>query len=531
MIARAIGAGRIRCLAAAVGMLVLVGGAVGCGGGSGSTSTSASTGGNAPTATGGEAPTKVLRYGVPAASVTAGLTNPAEIESTGGPLLSIAYASLFHVEPDGKIVPGLAEKWRYVDDSQKVFEFTLREGARFSDGTPVTADAVVGWLNYYYKSKNSTSGILGKSPKFSAIDDQTVRVTLTSPLPGLPTLFSEASVNWGFVASPKAVANPGLMKKGTYGAGPYTLDYAKSVPGDHYTFVPNPHYYDQSAIKFKQIYLKAYSDSNSALQAQKAGQIDVVWSTDAATAPAAEAAGLEVVSAPLAVAFVQLNVKASKALADVRVRQAMNYALDRKAIANALYGKYGLPTSQPFITSDADPGMQDHYPYDPEKAKSLLAEAGYPDGFAFTINTLSPPKDAELVAHYLDQVGIKTKVATFPTAGAYFDAIYEFKDDAWILHSGVGESTPSTYGPWIGPSSTFRPGEPSNPKVDQLYQAGLTASDPAQEWKPMWAITVTDAWFLPYATSSDLVYVAQAIGGVEMSKARPYAYPTEWFFK
>jgi peptide/nickel transport system substrate-binding protein len=516
----------VRRLGAAVGLLVLVG-AAGCGGGS-STTTS---GADDTTTTGASAPTKTLRYGMPAASIGTGVSNPAAFQGTGGPILTIAYEPLLYADPQGKIGPGLAEKWGYVGDDYKVFELTLRPDARFSDGSPVTAAAVVKWLNYFRESKNPMSGLMGPDPKFEAVDKRTVRITLTAPLPGMPALLSQTGVNWGFVAAPKAVSKPDLFTKATYGAGPYMLDYGRSVPGDHYTFVPNPYYYDKSAIRFKEIYLKGYKDAASQLQAQQAGQLDVGWSTDASTAPAAESAGLDIVSAPLAVGFVQLNVKASKALADVRVRRAMNHALDRQAITNALYGKYGTATSQPFITSDANPGLDDYYAYDPDKAKSLLAEAGYPDGFSFTLNSTVPTKEAELVADALDAVGIKTKVESFTTAGAYFEAIYKFKDDGWILHAGVGDSTPGTYGPWIGPDSTFRPGEPIDPKVDELYNAGLKSSDPSGPWKQMWALTVTDAWFLPYASSNNLMYVSKDVGGVEMSDARPFAYAPEWFFK
>ncbi len=529
---RAIGAGRLRCLIAAVGMLVLVGGAAGCGGGGDSTTTA--TGGNASTASGGDAPTKPLRYGIPATNVATGVSNPAKIQATDGPVLSIAYESITHAEPDGTIAPGLATKWRYVDDSQKVFEFTLRDDAKFSDGTPVTAEAVVGWLKYYLKSKNVYSGLLGKNPKFEAVDTSTVRITMTAPLPSLPFLLSEANVNWGFVASPKAVANPDLMENATYGAGPYMLDPKRSVPGDHYTYVPNPHYYDKSKIKFTQVEMKAFQDTSTALQAQKAGQIDVGWTTDASTAQAAEQAGLTVVSAPFAVFYAALNSKGQKPLQDVRVRQALNYAIDRKAIANALYGKYGVPSSQFTIPPDANPGMEDYYAYDPEKAKSLLAEAGYADGFSFQIDVRKDPtttKAAELLAHYLDAVGVKTKVEVFQTNTAFYKQALPLKDDAAIFAGDAGVPTPIEYPSYIAPGAPLGAGDPDNPKVDELYQKGLRSSDPAQFWKPMWAITVTDAWFLPYAASSDLAYVSDGVEGVEMSPARPYAYPTEWSFK
>jgi peptide/nickel transport system substrate-binding protein len=514
--ARISGAGRTRRLLMAAVMLVLVGGV---------------TGGAAAKINSGSA-TKVLRYAVPASIVSAGISNPAAIPSTAGPILSIPYAPIIHNNPDGSFAPGLAVKWRFVG-GKKVFEFTLRQNARFSDGTPVTAAAVVTWFNYFAKSKSIFAGLLGPKPKFSAVGKWTVRITMTIPNPSMELLLSEENVTWGFVASPKAVANPNLFTKATYGAGPYKLDYAHSVPGDHYTFVPNPYFYDKSKIRFKQIYMKAFADTASALQAQKAGQIDVQWSTDASTAPAAAAAGLQVVSAPFAVYFFQLNPNASKPLAEVRVRQAMNYALDRKAIAKALYGKYSNASSMFTITPDANPGLQNHYNYDPAKAKSLLAAAGYANGFSFSIDVAAGPSEkiAGLVAHYLDAVGVKTNVVTFSTGAAYVDAIFKFKDDSWLLAADVGVPTPIEYPSFIGPSSAFGPGSPVNAEVYKLFYSGLKSKDPSKDWKKMWSIITTDAWFLPVCTLSDMFYVSKSVGGVKMSARNPYSYPTEWFFK
>jgi peptide/nickel transport system substrate-binding protein len=491
----------------------------------------------AATAAPGEgAARKALRYGIQASNLgSGGLSNPAAVQTTDGPVLSIAYAPLIHDNPNGTFGPGLAVKWRFVG-SQKVFELTLRRNARFSDGTPVTAAAVVTWLKYYADWKNPFSGMLGPNPKFTAKGKWTVRITMTVPNPTMPLMLSEENVNWGFVASPKAVANPDLFAKGTYGAGPYMLDYRKSVPGDHYTFVPNPYYYDKKAIKFSQVYVKAFADSASALQAQRAGQIDVQWNTDATVAPAAESAGLQVVTAPFAISFIQLNGKVSKPLADVRVRRAMNYALDRKAIAKANGGKYSSGTSEFTITPDADPGLQNYYKYDPAKAKQLLAAAGYANGFSLSIDVGNQPQASltGLVAHYLDAVGIKTTVRTFPTRADYVTARGSFKDDAWIIVADVGVPTPLEYSAYIGTTSAFRPGTPADPNVDRLYYAGLNTSNPKKSvanWKKMWSKIVTDAWFLPISTMSDIFIASKSIGGVKMSPANPYAYPTGWFFK
>jgi peptide/nickel transport system substrate-binding protein len=535
-----IGAHRRRAAALLVGMAVLAGGIVGCGGsstssdGGSSSSPATSTESGSTTSTETAAATKPLRYGIPVSSVESGVSNPAEIQATDGPVLSIAYASLTHVEPDGKIAPGLATKWKYLGDEQKVFELTLRKGVKFSDGTPLDAEAVVGWLQYYKDSENIYSELLGKNPKFEAVDDSTVKITMEEPLPGLPFLFSEANVNWGFVASPKAVADPKLMKNATYGAGPYMLDAGKSVPGDHYVYVPNPNYYDPSNVKFSEIEMKAFADSSTALQAQQAGQIDVNWTLEASTAPAAESSGLEIVSAPFAVYYLALNSQGPKPLKDVRVRQALNYAVDREAIATALFNKYGVASSQFTIPPDANPEMEDFYAYDPDKARELLAEAGYEDGFPFQIDIQTEPtptKAAQLVADNLEAVGIEAKIESFPTRGAYLARALPLKDDSAIFAGDVGVPTPIEYPSYIAPGSELGAADPKDPEVDKLYHEGLESTDPAKYWKPMWAITVEDAWFLPMAALSNLEYVSDSVQGVEMSKTRPYSYPTEWSFK
>lgn len=524
MIARAVGAAWVRRAGAVAATFAMAVGLAACGGG-GESSTTSSSGGASD----------VLRYGIPAANVARGVSNPADIPHTGGPTLSIAYAPLFHVTPQGEIEPALAERWEYVDDQQRVFEFTLRDDARFSDGTPVTADAVVKWLQYYHDSENIYSALLGRDPRFRALDRWTVQISLSDPLPNLPLLFSEANVNWGFVASPRAVDDPRLFASRTYGAGPYMLDPDRTVPGDHYTFVPNPHFYDRSRIKFKELYLKTFADASAALQAQQAGQIDVNWSTDSSTADAAAKAGMDVVSAPFAVFYLTMNARrGTEALKDVRVRQALNYALDRDAISNALFGRYGRPTSQFTMPVDANPEMQDAYPYDPERARALLAEAGYPDGFTLRINTYKDnpqAKAVELASSYLERVGVTPRIRTHTTRPGYLESALGFRDDTAIFAANVGTPTTIEYPTYLGPDSTLGAGNPVDPRVYELYREGLRSRDPARYWRPMWATTVTDAWFMPLTTNSNMEYVSRSIGGVEMSERRPWSYPSEWYPK
>jgi peptide/nickel transport system substrate-binding protein len=512
VVARTIGAGRRSRLLLVLGILVLVG---------------ALASGAAARQGSGK---KVLRLGV--SSIGDSISNPYANNSTDGTLLGIAYESLFHDNPDGSLTADLATKWHFIG-GHKIFEFTLRSDARFSDGTPVTAAAVAQSLAYYAKANNSFSALLGPKPKFKAISKWTVRCTFTVPQPDLLREFSEGIVNWGFVASPKAIANPKLFDKATYGAGPYMLDYSQTVPNDHYTFKPNPYYFNKSAVKFSGVLVKVIADSSSLEQALQAGQLDIINTYDATTAPAAASAGLQVVYSPFAVWFAQLNAKESKPLADLRVRQAMNYALDRKAIANAVYGKYGTGTSQMAIMPPSDdPGMENYYKYNPAKAKQLLAAAGYPNGFDFQIDCLQQYEQViEPVAHFLDAVGIKTKINAFSTGAAYVNQIFTFKDDSWVIAGDVGAPTTIEYGTFLAPGNAFVQPEPTDAKVNKLYFQGLKSSTPSKYWKKMWGLVVTDAYMLPISTFSDFYIASKSVTGIKMSQARPYAFLPEWSFK
>jgi peptide/nickel transport system substrate-binding protein len=513
--ATTIGGRRLRRLLVSVAMLALVGGGV--------------AGAATAQRDGGAASSKVLRVGV--GNVGTDISDVFKNQATNGPILSIAYEPLIWAKPDGTNAPGLALKWGFVGGSHKVFQLTLRQNARFSDGEPVTAAAVASSLAAFAAAKNTMSADLGPNPKFKATGKWTVRITMTVPNPSVDVLLTQVAENWGFIVAPKAVANRSLFTKATYGAGPYMLDYAKSAPGDHYTFVPNPYYYDKSAIHVKQLYIKVFTDASSELQALRAGQLDVVTSGDPTAAPTAEAAGFQVTGAPNAVLLIQLNAKL-KPLSDARVRRAMNYALDRKAIVTALYGKYATPSSEAIIPSDADPGLENYYNYDPAKAKALLTAAGYPNGFAFTLDYgAGQDKMAALVAHYLDAVGIQTKTTSFATSAAYYDRMFKFVDGGWIIGAGTGGTTPLDYNPFMAPGSAFRGAEPVNKKVDTLFYTGLKSKDSIKYWKQMWAITVTDAWFLPTVAPNNLYFSVKSVGGVKATQARPYTYPTEWFFK
>src|SRR5262249_50782497 len=218
--------------------------------------------------------------------------------------IALAYESLTHLGPDGKISPGLATSWHYVGTGNKTFQLTLRQDARFSDGTPVTASGVKAWLDYtFFKAKGpSISGI----PLESVTTDGkwTVVLHLSAPNSGMPYLMSEGQMV-GFIGSPKAIADAGALGTHSDGAGPYIAVPSQSIAGSTYVFAPNPNYYDQSKVHFSKVVVKIITSVTTMIEAIKSGQLNVA-AGDITTAAAAKAAGLNVITAPSG--FVQILI-------------------------------------------------------------------------------------------------------------------------------------------------------------------------------------------------------------------------------
>lgn len=315
---------------------------------------------------------------------------------------NLSYAALIWRAPDGTAQPGLATDWKYSDDRLS-FVMNLRNNAKFSDGSPVTADAVTAWLKHY-KEKGSFTAWLANVSDISSTGPLQVTLKLSTPDPMLPYGLDQGGMA-GDVVGPKGLADVTALGSTTDGAGPYMIDPASTILNSQYVYVKNPYYWDPSKQYWDKVVIKIISDGNSILSALKTGQVQVAEGA-ATEADAAEAAGLKIYSAPSAMLGVyigDIDGKIVPALKDVRVRQALNFAIDRKGIVSSLYGKYGKPTDQ-FVPEGIGgyiASLEDFYPYDPAKAKQLLADAGYPNGFKFTLVEQPAVSSGDLMAQAL----------------------------------------------------------------------------------------------------------------------------------
>ncbi|MET0449661.1 MAG: ABC transporter substrate-binding protein [Aeromicrobium sp.] len=426
----------------------------------------------------------------------------------------LAYEPLIRSNSDGTYSPGLATKWGYVGEGNTAFEMTIRTDAQFADGTPVTAKSVADSLTYYLENPGPLSHYLTGVTSATVKDDSTVAIALDKPNPILPDVFSQTA-NWGDVISPAGLAAPDKLTSEMFGAGAYTMDTAQTVDGDHYTFVKNPKYWNAKTVTYKKVVVKVLPDANSALQALRSGQIQVDMNATGPLADQAKSAGATVVEGPGFVQAMYLMDRDGvtlKAFGDPEVRKALNYAVDRKAIAKALGGAYE-PTAQiaPRGSDAYDKTIDDLYPYDPAKAKQMLADAGYADGLELSMLSLSildTDTVAQAVADQLAKVGVKV---TIKSDGAdinqYIADMATKKYPAVIFNAGT-DMFPNALQNFASAASPLNPFASTGTEVTGAFDTLAAASESDREAAAVALnkAVAEQAWFVPVAGTSTFIY-------------------------
>jgi peptide/nickel transport system substrate-binding protein len=448
-----------------------------------------------------------------------------------------AYASLLDEAPSGQIVAGLADKWGYVGSNNETFQLTLRSGLKWADGTPITAADVVASLQYFAKGAGPSSPYL-KGMTFTAQGPGTLVIKSPTPDPMIPSLLTPEYLA-GAIISPAGLKHPASLANSTDGAGPYVYDSGQSVPNDHYVYTPNKYYYDQAAIHFKSITIKVIPDYNSALEALKSGQIDLMPGNLDVASAVQGSTSVKVLSAPTIWAGLFLldrDGTVVPALKDPRVRQALNYAIDRQAITSAVYGKYGTPVSQPAVpgTDGYSSSAEGIYSYNPAKAKQLLAAAGYGKGLTIPVNYGSfDPDNSKLVQAVqaqFAQVGVTLQLKADSNFGGWVNDLVSKKFAATVLSPGAGGSE------FFTAASTFMPGGIMNifgAQDAQLSTAfsALSAASQAHEATAAQQVTdiaVQDALALPVSAVSTIVLYAPSLHGVQFIPGGNLSPVTAW---
>jgi peptide/nickel transport system substrate-binding protein len=439
----------------------------------------------------------------------------------------LAYEPLIVRLENGGLAPGLATSWHYAGSGNTTFVLNLRSGVRFSDGTTMTAQDVVNDFKYVVKAAGQMAPYF-TGDTFAVTGPMQVTIKSKIPNPEFPFLLTQ-DYNAGDIISPNGLKDTAALGTRTFGAGPYELDAAETVSGSTYTYTPNPYYYDKSAVHWRKVVIKVMGSAQAILDAMKTGEVNLAEG-DASTLKAAEQAGITVTQAPLIWEGVDLadrDGKMVKALASVQVRQALNYATDRTVLVNALFAGVGTPTEQ--VTVPGGYGylasLNSTYPYDPAKAKQLLAAAGYPHGFTMSMLTADYDQEdllAQALAQEWAQVGVKVNIIDDANPDAYEQG----------LASGTVPSFIATYGqqpiPIEGPglflpTALFNPYHTASAALQALYDQDITASGTAATAldQKVESYLVDNAWFVPVVASGLPWYATTSITGTAVTTSAP----------
>jgi peptide/nickel transport system substrate-binding protein len=443
--------------------------------------------------------------------------------------LTPAYDALLKINPsDGQIMPSLALSWKWLDTEFKTFQMELRPGVRFSDGSEFNAEAVKAWLEFQKANASVTASNIGLDYA-EVTGPLSITLHLAQPNVMLVRFLTRGWIS-GAIACPAAVTNPALVTTATCGAGPYMLDAANTVTADTYTYIPNPYYWNPEEIHWNKLVIKVVANNQSALDALRTGQVQLMVADasiiDAGVADGMKLAGVE--QNVQGLLFLLKDGTAVPAIGDVRVRQALNYAIDRVALADVLSGGKGRAVSSEFLPGgDAyDAAFDNYYPYDVTKAKALLAEAGYANGFEVTI--LSIPQGgldtlAQAVASYWDAIGVKTTVDNKASAPEFIDANLSGKYAVAV--SGLGTVTPALtlWKCCIMPGSfwnrdTTAPAELQT-LIDQISVTDIEASAPLA--RQVNKYLTENAWYVPVTSAKQYLLYSPSIAGGEPTPAEP----------
>lgn len=447
---------------------------------------------------------------------------------------SLAYDTLLHANPDGTFSPGLAETYGYVGAGNKEFKVTLRKGVKFSDGETLDSADVKKYVEYVKNAGGSFANIAGVFSSIETPDAQTVIFKLGRPNPDLPAFFSNIL---GTIVSPKALDGD-AAKLGTItaGAGPYTLDPSSTVQGSQYTFVKNPNYWNPGGQYFQKVVVKVIASATSQYQALQAGQIQWMQG-DPTLLSKADADGFAVSSSATGMTGLWLQDRAGSivpALGNEKVRQAINYAIDRDALAKAVEGKLGTPLEQimPQGMGGYDPAVDKAYSYDVGKAKQMLADAGYPHGFSFTALVAgfdtAGVKLAQGLAEGLKAIGVDMKLESKATFPDYARAQESGTTPAAILSWG-SSSMYSVAQQLVLPTGVTNPFHSSDSELTSLFDeaAALPADQALPKWQQLSKVIAEKAWFAP-VMAAHIVFIADK--DLEGLDARG-GYPNPVYFK
>jgi peptide/nickel transport system substrate-binding protein len=429
----------------------------------------------------------------PASAGPSRLTIGYTVDVTGAPnpfahTGSTEYARWFHIfdtlvrydEQAGAWAPLLAESWSTPDPTTWVFK--LRSGVQFHDRSPLTADDVVFSYQRRVEDKDSKqAAVLGGVQSVEAVDPATVRITTKEPD---ASFLSRADTSIILSKAQYERLGPEAAVKQPLGTGPYT--FKEYVPGQRLVVAKNPRYWGTPQPAWDEVVFRSIPEDEARVSALLNGEVDVIANLPIQSIDRVNGSGRATATGVRGsrIMFVALN-PIIEPLKSLQVRQAIAHAIDKEALIHGILQDHAYRLDGPLGPGmlGYTPDLGPRYDYDPARAKQLLAQAGYADGFDVdfytTVNRF--PKDKEIataLVNMLNQVGIRAKLQ-LPEFATYIAQFGRGEYAAYYV--GRGDVTdPSEYLQQYFRTGVTKRINFSDPEVDRLLAAQARELDPAK---------------------------------------------------
>jgi peptide/nickel transport system substrate-binding protein len=377
--------------------------------------------------------------------------------------------------PGNHLTPSLAESWS-VSPDQRTYEFKLREGLKFHNGDPFTAEDV----EFSFRRAKGAKILQEKVREIVVVDRHRIRFQLAEPWPDFMTFYGTLATSAAWIAPKKYMeqVGPDGFKKAPVGLGPYK--FVSNNPGVELVMEANEHYW-RKVPSVKRLVYKSVPEATTRLAMLKRGEVDVAYLLDAPMAADIKKDPNLKLAFSGAIGTFYLDFleqwDAKSPWADRRVRLAASLAVDRKGLNEAEnLGASRLTGGLVPRTFDFALPLEPH-PYDPGKARQLLAEAGYPNGFDAGDLHPWPPyfSVGESINANLGTVGIKTRVRTMERAAFYSALASKKLKGVCICIVAVYGNAPSRLSQLVPADGAYAYGR--DPDVEALYRQQAHETD------------------------------------------------------
>ncbi|TKT69770.1 ABC transporter substrate-binding protein [Aquamicrobium sp. LC103] len=404
------------------------------------------------------------------------LSGPAEY-----PCIDMLYSRLTRIGLDSQPHPDLAERWEASQDATQ-FTYYLRSGVTFHDGTPFTADDVVATYEAILNPDipAAASSVVNMVKKVEALDDTTVRFTLSSPFADLP--FSTAHANTCILSRKALEGDLAQLETKANGTGPFKLevyDSARMV-----RLAKNENYFVEGKPYLDGVDMMLFPDLAAESANFLSGTTDVMLTVQQADFQRiASSTGIEAKRVNSGRYVCVAMRQDAEPWNDVRVRKALSMAIDRPLLVDMLLEGLGRPAYDSLVAPELQFATEKpEIAYDPEGARALLAEAGYPDGISVKLVASDRPAIRSQTAIAIQQTtaaaGFNIEIETMPH-DTYLANVW-MKGPFYIGYWGMQPTIDETYNLLLTSNASYQDTEWKNEEFDALIAAGRETTDEAK---------------------------------------------------